>query len=699
MKRRMRLQVLAVLSVSILCMLVFGGVAHAQSGGGVGSGGGGGGTSSTGHYSKYGWGWRVYSLSSGGPSDGFRSGSWGNVLSACTGYSTQALVFVIDDAVGTQMGYDYHTVYYSPATFGGYRTASPYMSVPSAKAAYDALTVDKSGFTWGVNVGWFCYGAIPPTDVCPNLAGAQATVPPGYIKDGAGNCVIPDRAPTINVDTINCIAATISGVAIDGDWSGEIDVHIYVGGAAGSGASRYVRRTSGHRFTFVDPNPNPMRISGQRYYLYAIGVNSSGAANGTNVAFGGNPVSMGPCNSATCTIDTFPAQMLVGDGNQFTVSMQVSYWGAPLVVGNPALTVQVRDPNGVITTSTPSYTVSGSSPATLTSNPISFNSNIPGTYQMQWSLVGNGLNTLCPGGNNGSWSNPRIGNAGYRPYFDVVGGDILANGDIRSWNDDGTGGSYAGGGTQLAALATGSVQNFITGSGLSSGYFASGHGLGFANTGAGGSTYGGGYTVTPFVPEIPAQTNTLSGAVDLSTLAADGVYYATSSISLYGTLATGRQVTIYVTTGSAYISGAITYGSYGANTSDIPRLTVIVEDGNISVARTVNVMRGIFIAKGTGVNGNFHSCASAVDTPITSTTPNAYALCNSPLVVYGAVAANRLVLGRTYGTYRANATGVPVGSAEQFYYSPELWLAPDGTGSASLVQDRYDSFVSLPPVL
>ncbi|QQS19132.1 hypothetical protein IPL68_03780 [Candidatus Saccharibacteria bacterium] len=99
------------------------------------------------------------------------------------------------------------------------------------------------------------------------------------------------------------------------------------------------------------------------------------------------------------------------------------------------------------------------------------------------------------------------------------------------------------------------------------------------------------------------------------------------------------------------------------------------------------------------MNGNFQSCASAINTPITFTTVNAYNLCNAPLTVYGAVSANKLVLGRTYGTYLANVNSVPVTYAERFYYSPELWLAEDGAGTASSGANRYDSFVDLPPVL
>jgi uncharacterized repeat protein (TIGR01451 family) len=40
----------------------------------------------------------------------------------------------------------------------------------------------------------------PPTDVCPNLDGVQATVPPGMIKDATGNCVTPPTpAPVVDL--------------------------------------------------------------------------------------------------------------------------------------------------------------------------------------------------------------------------------------------------------------------------------------------------------------------------------------------------------------------------------------------------------------------------------------------------------------------------------------------------------------------
>ena len=41
-----------------------------------------------------------------------------------------------------------------------------------------------------------CQTPPPPTDVCPNIDGNQATVPDGMVKDEQGNCVTPPPPPT-----------------------------------------------------------------------------------------------------------------------------------------------------------------------------------------------------------------------------------------------------------------------------------------------------------------------------------------------------------------------------------------------------------------------------------------------------------------------------------------------------------------------
>ena len=94
-------------------------------------------------------------------------------------------------------------------------------------------TGEFSGYAWASSIGgWIQFAcpsastcvkttwtpspscATPPTDVCPNIAGNQATVPSGYVLQG-GICIIPD--PTIyggSVDVCTNIAGTQSSVPI-----------------------------------------------------------------------------------------------------------------------------------------------------------------------------------------------------------------------------------------------------------------------------------------------------------------------------------------------------------------------------------------------------------------------------------------------------------------------------------------------------
>lgn len=51
----------------------------------------------------------------------------------------------------------------------------------------------------------------PPTDVCPNIAGVQASVPAGMVKDASGNCVTPPPPPTDDCPNIDGYQATVPG--------------------------------------------------------------------------------------------------------------------------------------------------------------------------------------------------------------------------------------------------------------------------------------------------------------------------------------------------------------------------------------------------------------------------------------------------------------------------------------------------------
>lgn len=271
-----------------------------------------------------------------------------------------------------------------------------------------------------------------------------------------------------------------------------------------------------------------------------------------------------------------------------------------------------------------------------------------------------------------------------RPYFSVTGGDIAASGTIRSWNQDGSGGSYNGAGSVMAAIAGSyqGIRNFVTGRELAWAYH--GTGLAFANaTGSGANPsagiYGGKYAFSP----SSAPSYTCTGTT--VNLASSGTYCPSGNINLSGTVGSGQHITIVATSGNVTINGNILYGPYNS-LATIPSLTVIVPNGNILVSKTVNEIHGTFYAPG----HTFISCADGGSQVLNIAI---YDQCQIKLTVYGAVSAKEFILNRTKGDF--NTPYVP---AEEFVYSPELWLAPTSSTSGSSTSP-YDYYISLPPVL
>jgi hypothetical protein len=372
----------------------------------------------------------------------------------------------------------------------------------------------------------------------------------------------------------------------------------------------------------------------------------------------------------------------VGPGQPFPATASLTTTAADLsaiaTYGSPSFFYRIYNSAGA------KVYDAGAAPATSSGGTYTINVSpgglVPaGHYTIAYGVSSTLVNKSCPGAID----------AAYHPYFTTTGGDIMSNGNIQSWNVDNIGGAgYAGAGGQLAALATGNITSFVTGTGLGS----NPSGLAFANTFTGGTRYGGGYAVG--AATLP--TVSTSGATALVLLSASlnglrsGVYTRNGDLTLYGTLPTSQNATIVMTSGNLYITSDLTYASY-SNLSEIPRLTVIVQNGNIYVNNYVTEVHGVFYAGGTG-KGIFYSCATSISAQSTD-----YVTCKYPLTVYGAVTANKLVLSRSYGSLHASA-GVTAVPAENFFYSPEVWLAPSSTtsGSSSTI---YNSYVSLPPIL
>lgn len=149
--------------------------------------------------------------------------------------------------------------------------------------------------------------------------------------------------------------------------------------------------------------------------------------------------------------------------------------------------------------------------------------------------------------------------------------------------------------------------------------------------------------------------------------------------------------TLVFTGGSIYISGNITYGSYGS-ISSMPRFELIDSGGDIYISPQVNNLAGIYVAQpnSSGSGGDIYTCASSTpaDDPVASD-------CNTTLVVNGALSATRIYFHRTSGSVTTTTSANP-DPAETIIYSPEVWLPQT---SAPPTIPTYDSIESLPPVL
>jgi hypothetical protein len=190
-------------AVGILSVFALSGTVYAA--GGVGSGGSGsGGSGGTGNWSRYGWGWAIYNTSSAGPHDGFHNGtSWASVQATCNAAGApQVYAFDINDNNGNAMVYDYQTVFESPSQYAAHFPAYSIVDngnavsvntfapggVPGEVDAASAFAVlqgvDTTGYTFGVNVAWFCAGFSAPHPSTPPSISATC--------DATGNINVTD---------------------------------------------------------------------------------------------------------------------------------------------------------------------------------------------------------------------------------------------------------------------------------------------------------------------------------------------------------------------------------------------------------------------------------------------------------------------------------------------------------------------------
>lgn len=377
-------------------------------------------------------------------------------------------------------------------------------------------------------------------------------------------------------------------------------------------------------------------------------------------------------------------------GQQFSITSSVNYTSLYGGAGNVAGTIYVKLSNGT----QKSFNVSGSSPL---SGKVTESVATAGQYSYSWRFVPSSPSSgYVNNANNCGGPFSTTFNVVYKPYMNVSGGDVIAGSGfgqagatctdssksgVIGWNQDNAP-AYSGSGTPFAVYALGDIEGFASGQGTNTN---SGAGLSFTNTTNVSPTndkFGGQFDTAPCAYDYwnnkPSVGSMMSFNGSLGGLKTDNYYSANSVTISGGTIGKGVEATIYVN-GNVYITGDIKYADSNSWSSftDIPRL-IIVASGNINIHQNVSELDGTYVAEPTSGNpGNTGIIATCADSNGNFLNYNP---CTRQLNVYGQFIASRIKYMRTYGNLYAGATP-PNAPAEQFFYSPEDWLAGAASGS------------------
>lgn len=325
------------------------------------------------------------------------------------------------------------------------------------------------------------------------------------------------------------------------------------------------------------------------------------------------------------------------------------------------------------------------------------------------------------GGNSpaGSITCPGAISSSNKPYVRIFGGDIIAgsNSSCTAWKPTlpgSSGGILAfnngfgkGSGTQLAAQALSSIIGFSSAQGRNVSPTPD-IGLTRANTGGG---FGGDFRIGSCPPDYFVNRGSALATVPPSYNPgiASGTYYsAGTQIIAGGTIGSGKKIVAYVE-GNVYITGNINLGGGPwASADDIPSF-VLITKGDIVIAPGVTNLEGVYVAQPTSASagGTIRTCDTQAGLTLLQ---RATTECNARLTVIGAVTARRINLQRVSGTVKQAANndcpialavyagcGAPSTAAEQFIYSPEIWVRSNGVlGLPSAA--KFDSITSLSPI-
>ena len=600
---------------------------------------------------------------------------------------------------------------------------------------------DKPGQVWGPDNGTSATWTIPTTTLIPGDfpvtlwvkdVGVSAPTPNAYKQVASAN--LANCVPQGSVTATPASCHQINVKAWDPN-APSTTIHFYVTVNGGGNYTPNPSTVAGVGATTTsdvinDTQFDPWKASNS-VTVYATDLETGAATNIGTVTLAG------PCDSLTCGTSSLPGDLVPGQKNlKFTVSMKIA--GAEKTAGYTIPTGGKFSPVNLVDLGTTSYAATAPSGNTMVSVPIAYQPETPeaGT-SLTWNFTGGESNpaSQVPACHQ---DNIRIA---YEPYFTVLGGDVAAgqgfgdtckaqDSDIMGENLD-TSGSYFGASTRQAAIATGQISLFASDvtnnmptnlGGGSDGLSAPQPSrLAFANADPSGIAYPQGTTygaqflgTTPTsqtwcVPDYEAAAGPTSGPF-VPGSGTSGTFQLTSSTLPAMTINPGQHVTV-VATGDVYINGDITYGSYNNNLDQIPEFTLVVKGGNIYINKNVDELHGFYdtqLDPSTGKGGTLYTCTD----PATNAPSTSYSVCGPlptvptgapALTIYGSVAATKIVPGRMLGNI-ATATSSTDDPAEQFVFSPELWLgsttAPVTKCEVDPTQPQclYESYTSLPPV-
>lgn len=408
------------------------------------------------------------------------------------------------------------------------------------------------------------------------------------------------------------------------------------------------------------------------------------------------------------------------EGVGFTLGVSFSNGPGSSTLTGARLSVTVTNSSGstVFTNANTSFTPNPLPANTSATGNNSLTLSPAGDYTVKWTVSGGNTPTTL----NCSQPLP----VARRPFFTLRNGDMgvgtaksctgwgpptSSNPSILVWNNNASGPSDTGPGTNLAVYALKLINGFASAQQPSGS--ASPRGLMFANTqpqfgtGFGGNLSGGIPCPTDYYATLsnilPSQVASLGPST--SVLDSDQVFKKTNGnltitggTVAAGTASTaGHRPTIFVKNHDVFISGDIVFSGSAGSVGQLQNFYLIVSNGNIYIKPSVSQLYGVYVAQpdSSGNNGKIYTCSSGAAPPTSSAINNN---CSSTVLnVFGAFEAKELKLYRSTGTVGRNTP------AEIFTTTTNTWLATpcviaDNCSSNGSVW-KPDAITSLPPIL